>query len=421
MGIIDAPITVPRRAVPGCLTRFSTPTNNDNLSNGTDTAANFRSRFVVIQSCHSPQFAFANWYCSSGNETDGLNDITVRASLETSAGLFVPLYFGGARDVVIGPGGTVWSDPVGVDLRFGDIWKMRTYVTCAAGGKWPRNVQLNGSSEGGELGSPITVADKTTSGTIAASAISGFAATAVRATPGKDRIPVIGVVGDSVACGAGVTTSVDRGWIRWALNGQYATQMVAFSSDTANSWTDDPAVVTPSRTKQRRPLLNGCTHVVSALGRNSLSVDVDNAAGLAVLTIALWNWLKRRGFRTWQATVTPQTTSTDGWVTTGNQTVADVTVEARRIVWNTWIRDGAPLLAGAYIAAGTTNPAALRAGQTGHPLSGTLDPTLLVESALNSGIWKAAHTGDGTHPNDTGMAAMAPALDPTIFGPIASA
>ncbi len=412
---------LPKLPVPGCIGRLTVPQVNDNLSNGTDTGANTVVRIPVIQECFSAQFYFGNWYCSVGRDTDGLNDITMRAGLVSPAGLFVPIYFDSAREVVVGPGGGVWSDPSGIDFRFGDVWFLRTFVTVAAGGKWGNNVALAAAqSEGIEKGTGIT--DKTLTGSITASGGYGYSAMSVRSTPAKAGIPVIAGVGDSIMAGTGDTVATDRGWLRISLNGEYAIQVVAQPSDTNPNWTDNPAQNVPTRTDRRRPLLDGCTHAMVGLGRNTLTATaVDDANGIAVLSVALWNWLKRRGMRVYQTTTTPHTTSSDDWVTTLNQTVADAPTEANRVIWNTWLRDGAPLLAGAYIVAGTNNPAAVRAGEAGHPLTDVIETATPIESALNSGIWKAAYTVDGIHPNTTGHTAMSTALTPTIFGPIASA
>jgi lysophospholipase L1-like esterase len=119
-------------------------------------------------------------------------------------------------------------------------------------------------------------------------------------------------------------------------------------------------------------------------------------------------------------TCTPQTTSTDGWVTVINQTVANAGKETKRVQYNDWLRDGAPTVGGVAVAVGT-NPA-VRAGEVGHPLFGFIEVATLAESGVNSGLWKAGYTDDGTHPNSVGAAGIAAGLNAvTLFGAVSTA
>ena len=117
----------------------------------------------------------------------------------------------------------------------------------------------------------------------------------------------------------------------------------------------------------------------------------------------------------YQTTVTPQTTSTDAWVTTANQTVT--AVHARRIGLNDWIRDGAPFdtATGLAVAVGATGSTIVRAGTRAHPLKGFFEIADIVETSRNSGIWKAGWTTDGLHPNATGYAAAYLGIDLSVF------
>lgn len=122
-----------------------------------------------------------------------------------------------------------------------------------------------------------------------------------------------------------------------------------------------------------------------------------------------WRRLSNSGIRVWQTTITPMSNSTDGFVTTANQTPKGQ--EEVRVPANTWFRDGAPLVGSIPAAAGTTDPTAVRAGQTGHPLKGVIEVADAVESARNSGKWKApGYTSDGVHPDATASTAMAAAV-----------
>lgn len=129
--------------------------------------------------------------------------------------------------------------------------------------------------------------------------------------------------------------------------------------------------------------------------------------------IMLWNQQNGYGQRVIQTTITPNTTSTDGWATTGNQTPVNATVESHRVQLNDWLRGGAPMSGGLAVAVGTSG--ALLAGDTGHPLYGYWEITDNVESARNSGIWKAGYTTDGLHPNITGINAASIGVNTAII------
>jgi hypothetical protein len=119
-------------------------------------------------------------------------------------------------------------------------------------------------------------------------------------------------------------------------------------------------------------------------GRN----DISGGASLASVqstAVTLWSMFANRGQRVFQTTITPRTTSTDGWVTTGSQTAA--AGESVRVAFNAWLRAGAPVSSGVAVAIGTSG--ALLAGQTGHPLYGVFEVADICESTRDSGLWKA--------------------------------
>ncbi|HWI05577.1 MAG TPA: GDSL-type esterase/lipase family protein, partial [Acidimicrobiales bacterium] len=209
--------------------------------------------------------------------------------------------------------------------------------------------------------------------------------------------PVIGLLGDSIMADYANNNTVNRnfGWSHRALNNAYSFQMMALP----NAGTS----MAPTVIGQRLRLLEGCDVVLSNLGRNGINTALSTLATVQANFQFIWDYLIRRGLRVWQTTITPYTTSTDGFLTVGNQTpftggAADQ--EQLRVAVNDWIR---------------TVPS---------PLSGVVDITAQVESAPNSGRWAADGTAnfrtvDGIHPSNAGDAALALALNPSIFGPVA--
>jgi lysophospholipase L1-like esterase len=162
-------------------------------------------------------------------------------------------------------------------------------------------------------------------------------------------------------------------------------------------------------------LLNGCTAAICEYGINDLYDLGNNDVVVRGNLLKVWIELSVRGMKVYQTTITPRSTSTDGWVTTANQTPQNATIVAWRTTVNDWIRAGSPIdpTTKAAVAVGTSG--ALLAGQAGHPLTGYFEIADLAETARNSSIWKAGYTTDGLHPTGTAAAALAAGIDVSKF------
>ena len=126
------------------------------------------------------------------------------------------------------------------------------------------------------------------------------------------------------------------------------------------------------------------THHVIELGINDLATNT--AVQLQANIERLASFWVRRGRRVYGTTITPKSSSTDAWATTANQS-ADGS-NAQRVAYNTTLRAG-----------GVAN------------LTGYFEFADQLESARNSGIWKApGYTADGLHGTATAYAALATAL-----------
>ncbi|MCV7687734.1 hypothetical protein M3C66_007730 [Micrococcus luteus] len=168
------------------------------------------------------------------------------------------------------------------------------------------------------------------------------------------------------------------------------------------------------------PDLAAFTHAVVAWGYNDLNqahqtgktVDTVKATALAS-----WKWAHGEGPLLWQATISPNTTSTDGWTTVEGQT--PVAATPMRLAYNDWLRDGAPLTVDASAPAAAGSTGTLRAGQEGHPLAGIIDQAEKISTAPNSGIFRVDQgplTTDGGHPNSRGHELMAEAAQAWLQG-----
>lgn len=132
------------------------------------------------------------------------------------------------------------------------------------------------------------------------------------------------------------------------------------------------------------------THAFVNLGRNDINADV-SLATLQARAVRLWTYLASLGLYVYAPTVTPHTTSSDSFATVENQTITSAPREAIRVAYNAWVR---------------TLPA---------PLSGYFEAADAVESARDSGKWKANYTPDGLHPAGAGATACAALLSASSF------
>jgi len=385
------------------------------LSDGVILGGTAKVAHVAVRSFSTPRLAYSNFYPAAGViEADTPNSITVRAAFEPVSGTVIPITFGGRRSIVIEPGATVYADPLGYDLAKGTQFYTRTYVEVTSGQKFPRCQYLvTAGTEGHNYGNPIG-ADLTSTG---AATVNGqnlgtrvFGPSMISGHPIDGGKPVIGLAGDSIVRGTGDN---DLGLFERALGNNYSFMNVAFPSENMSGWIGSNGL-----TRYRRQSLlaqAGPSHIVTNYTVNSLGQSTFLTDALAI-----WKSLRRMAPKVHATTLTPQTSTTDAWATVANQTPSRAAGdETRRIEFNTWLRDGAPISAGAPVASGTTN--ATRIGATGHPLVGYFEVADAVESARNSGRWKASLTSDGIHPNTAGAIAASVAIDPLVFGPISLA
>ena len=404
------------------------PSFATNLSDGTVKGGTARIRHTVTQTARGIVLAFSNTYNAAGYESNGPQDITVSAGIEHASGQVTPAFFNGQRQIVIKPGGTAFTDPIGVVLVKGATIFTRTFVSIVtAATKYPQGgfIVLAANAEshnyaagpGAEL---TTTGDAVPSG--GTDNVRVFGPSAILGMP-TTPATVLAVVGDSIAAGAGDVgaSGADMGWIVRALAGNYAYQRVALTGQVVDAWYASEGAL---KWRQQAMLDRiGPTHIICELGINSISQGFATFAARLVGNgyKGAWSLLATYGVPVYATTLTPKTTSTDAWVTTGNQTVtAD---EAARVSYNDWLRDGAPITAapisgGVLAAIGSTGT--LRAGQAGHPLAGWLEVADLAETARNSGIWKAASTADGLHPNNAMHTTLSAALVPATLGLIAA-
>lgn len=359
------------------------------LSNGTDTGATFRTVYTnqTGAAVHDPELVYCNVQMTVPGaglvaEADGPNSVTFKASVEYPAGTFRPVFFNGKREMVLEPGATVMSDPIGLTLPAGATYYVRTFVTVTSGEKWPTGSQgipeLGDKSNRSTNPVDMTLTDTGTFNT------SNHAQWAPVAIVGKSTAnkPTWAVIGDSIAQGSGdaLTPPGDAygnlGWCARLVGGRYGCPYtkLARSGDKVSEFLKDYS--------RRLAILSraNVSHVLVEGGLNdALSSGATSAAVIANLQ-TLWGLLADRGYVVYQATLLPGGTGTD-WAAYGTQIPHSLSASVRAPV-NEYIR---------------TVPA---------PLTGIIDAARVVEVGT-SGRWKTDGTAnkwtvDGTHPSAYG-------------------
>ncbi|MGE5309728.1 MAG: SGNH/GDSL hydrolase family protein, partial [Sphaerimonospora mesophila] len=359
------------------------------------TAGTSRFTYTAQQGASNLRLTFMNWYNSSYKASPYCTDNANSASITVQAMVFAPgsstgtvVTVGGNPSWTINGGNWIQTDPIPISVTAGQQFDVQTYVsgtqwypTLVYSGWWAAN-----SNQATSGSAKITSGSSSSSGLYMPAVITG------QRTGGA-----VLIMGDSIAYNSALPT---LGYIEKGLEGNYGAINAAVAGDRLY-W------FRAGRRNTNMSLFarNDATTTIVEYCRNDLE-DGRSVAQMQADLIWLWSDRSGAGQRVIQTTITPRTTSTDSWATTGNQTVANATIEARRVQLNDWIRAGAPIVSGAAVAPGTSG--ALLAGQAGHPLYTYWEITDQVETARNSGIWRApSYTTDGLHPTTTGINAAA--------------
>ncbi|MBK6874018.1 MAG: SGNH/GDSL hydrolase family protein [Kineosporiaceae bacterium] len=368
-----------------------------------------RLRHQITIDSHGLRLWFGNW--QNPESTPAPGPITIKAALEI-AGTVYPVWFNGSRTVTLDGLAAIASDPLPVDVPKGTFVYSRTYVTGAGGFTPNYSTAGAGTNNGGQVSG-----DSVDSGTIADSYVFTLGPMNITGTvSAADFAKSVWRIGDSIAAGTGDNSG------NFEISGSGPTQFGGFMSRAMNGGFGNLGICYGSDSAWKF-ISNGLHHRLKAAGVAKYALDNygtnDCADGRTALQIeadlvTLWRMLRARGVTPYRCTMSPRSTSTDGWVTTTNQTSrAD---DAPRRAVNAWVRDGAPISSTtlAPLSIGATG-SVLRMGDASHPCAGYFEVADTVESARDSGIWKANMTADGVHPNAAAHTLMATAINTSLF------
>lgn len=363
------------------------------------TSGTSRFTYTAQQEASNLRLTFMNWYNSSYKASPYCTDNANTAPITVQALVFAPgsstgtvVTVDGSASWTIAGGAWVQTDPLPIAVTPGQQFDVQTYVS---GTQWYPTLVYSGwwaseSNQATSGSSKITSGSSRSSGIYMPAVITGH----------REGAAVL-IMGDSIAYNSALPT---LGYLEKGLEGFYGAINTAVAGDRLY-W------LRAGRRGSHMSLfaLGDATTTIVEYGRNDLE-DGRSVAQMQADLIWLWSDRSTAGQRVIQTTITPRTTSTDGWTTTGNQTVANPTIEARRVQLNDWLRAGAPIVSGAAVAPGTSG--ATLAGQAGHPLHTYWEITDHVETARNSGIWNPGFTTDGLHPTSAGINAAATGVLP---------
>jgi hypothetical protein len=321
------------------------------------------------------------WYVpGNAAETNSGGTTSIRASIEYPAGTFFQLKFSGSALGSFASGAMGWSDLLtGLSIPAGAMFFVRMSISNTSGIAYYLTANGNRTFVSSTTYDAMeqTATDLTMSGTIT-DGFNSFANGCIwpMAIVGPTTSASLALLGDSRQTGEGdftTDTTGDVGELPRLFGGTYAYLKCAIAGDTAQEFVSSHA--------NRIALAQYCTHVACNYGGNDLNGGT-SAATIEGYLATIQGLIGQRPFS--QTTVSPITTSTDNWATTGNQSFSS-TFNTQRQTLNTFVRGG---------GAGTL-----------------IDVSSVEEFSGTSGVWNAPnYTGDGLHESTFGNTQIAAVL-----------
>lgn len=345
----------------------------------TELQCNSRTVHTAVDALTSVKLVLPNWYADNTGEHAVTGSASVTASIEYPLGTFTQVLFSGVATGSIPTGTTLVSDAVTVAIPRGATFYTRVFFTSASGGVPTRHIAKSTVLIGDRTELAASgLTDKTMSGTIGTD--NGMRHYFPLAIIGKTSTASVLIIGDSRQA-TGFDQRGNWGQLMPMFHGRYGVISAGVSAETAQLYVASHAL--------RNALATYVSHVVVAYGINDFIVSGRTLAQAKADLTTIYGYFPTK--KVYQATLTPNTTSSDQWKSISGQSDS---VGADRIDLNDWIRGGSA---------------------TG--LTGYLEIADAVESSRNSGFWKAngyayAYTGDGLHESFFGVGEITRSRDP---------
>lgn len=295
-------------------------------SNGTDLKRTYRIQHTFSKYTSQIRLLYTNFQIASTNVESGTgNTITVTAGFEYPSGTTYQVTFnGGSTSALIADGGYVWSDPINVDVAAGAVAYSRSCPTVTSGQKWTMTLAMRATTDSYSVNTDVSQSSGS-----AGSSLDNGAAYAPLAITGQalSLPPSILCIGDSITFGTGDTRSYG-GYFCKAIVDSFPWLNLSRGGTSLASWA--ASVNLP----RRWPLFVLPKYAMVELGINDLGAG--NVAAMQTNATKLGTMLQNRGVKAYLCTITPLTTSSDGWQTASGQTVG--AHEATRTAYNDWVR-----------------------------------------------------------------------------------
>lgn len=288
--------------------------------------------------------------------------MTIKVAVETSDGTIYPIYFGGVRTRTIAAGEMVTSDLIGLQMTAGDFLYLRIFYVGTPAAFYTRQTDLPG-------GEGLVLIDSVDSGTVTPNG--GFALLPTVATGQVDDVADNGVVciGDSISTGQGAQ-GWELGFIHSGVSPVHPVTVLGVAGESYQTWR--------TLRRQRRMAMAIMANAEYAVVSFTNDAYAPRTLGqFQTDLLATTRELSGIGLRVYVCTLTPRTTSTDGWFTLANQTL--VANNSTRQSYNDWLRTMAdPSIAGvvdvaSVVEEGTTGK--WKAPDGGVLFSGTITTT----------------------------------------------
>lgn len=300
-------------------------------------------------------------------ETAPGNSVAITSSIEFPAGVFTQLTFSGSSTGTIPDGGLLLSDYVNVTIPNGEKYWIRTFRQGATLVFENGVVAYNDNAYMGDVLN-FTNSDQTMSGAVTNVGENSSYHPVVIA---PISIPSICMFGDSITAGLTDIANIsgDMGAIARSIGSKFGYFNGGVNGEKVSDFL--------AHNTQRLAISQYASAVIFGYPTNDIFQSGDSKATVETHMSSAWALVSPKP--TFQVTTVPQTTSTDSWATTTNQTIPNSGKETVRVGWNT----------------------DLRGGGVG-PNKGFFDIASVVESSLNSGLWVPNDTTDGVHPDAAG-------------------
>lgn len=329
----------------------------------------------------SLQAILTNFYLNSSNvETANGGATTVHASIEYPSGTCTPFTFSSSASGTIANGSTLLTDALTIAIPNGSLFWVRQFITNSFGFTYQSD---NGVKQIDTAGvGDATVTSSATDQTVACGVLTdgGTAgAHAPLAIIGPTTQKSVCLLGDSIAYGSHDVysgSSGDLGILERSIGPSFAYSNISSGGDAAVTFVG-------GSTTNRSQIFPYCTSAIVEYGRNDLYPALNNTAAQLEtnLTTIYGLFVNPANKGVFQTTLLSDTTSTDSWATTINQSVIGGGPETNRALFNTALR-----------------------GATFGPASGIFDTNSILGNGSNLSLWNvtgAANfcTNDGVHPS----------------------